>query len=414
MVFGIFKKPPEKMTARPAVKPKPQAEAPPAPRAPAKESRPVADATPLEFTPSASKAAAVPAPPAAAGHSGFDDDLESLDFTGIQLQEETDPRQALIEQVAITYANNGDEEAMELLTDAVSAPDASPQADRLWMMLFDLCQLTGNRAGFNEIELEYAQRFEKQPPVWKETRTADAAAAAGGAATMFKGDLVGSNAAGFEGALQVLEKGPKLRLDLARVKAVDADGCTRLLAIAERAKKLKRECEWLGMDQVAALLQPRIVEQDRDQNYWRLLLDIYQRQGRQEDFENLAVDFAIAFEISPPSYEAPPKTAGKPVKPAAGAAPANHPDDAFYMEGVISGGRIDGLDAWLKDREHAVIDMSGTVRLDFVSAGQMLNMVTPHWQRGASIVIRQPNALVAELLAVVGMAEMAKILVAKR
>lgn len=412
MVFGIFKKPPEKMTVRPAVKPKPQAEAParaPAARAPAVEARtPPADAAPLEWQPSSPPAPAAARPPAPA----FDDDLESLDFCGIQLQEESDPRQAVIEQVAITYANSGDEEAMELLTDAVSTRDTSPQADRLWMMLFDLCQVTGNRAGFSEIELEYAQRFEKQPPVWKETRVADAVVAAGGAATLFKGDLVGGNAAGFEAALQALEKGPKLRLDLAKVKAVDPDGCTRLLAIAERAKKLKRDCEWFGMDAVAALLQPKIAELDRNQSYWRVLLEIFQRQGKQEDFENIAVDFAIAFEISPPSYEAPPKAAAKPGKPAVVVAKST--DDAFFMEGVISGGRIDGLDAWLKDREHAVIDMAGTTRIDFVSAGQMLNMVTPHWQRGASIVIRQPNALVAELLAVVGMAEMAKILVAKR
>jgi anti-anti-sigma regulatory factor len=410
MVFGIFKKPPEKMTARPAAKPKPMADAPTT-AAPAAEARaPSGNAPALDWTPST--AAAVPSAAPAAAAQGFDDDLESLDFTGIQLQEETDPLQAVIEQVAISYANGGDDEAMELLTDAVRSPDNSPQADRLWMMLFDLCQVTGNRAGFTEIELEYAQRFEKQPPVWKEPRVADAVAAAGGAATLFKGDLVAANSAGFDAALQVLEKGPKLRLDLAKVKAVDPDGCARLSAIAERAKKLKRECEWLGMDVVAALLQAKVAEQDRNQPYWRLLLEIYQRQAKQEDFENLAVDFAIAFEISPPSYEAPPKVATKAEK--APVAVVKRADDAFYMEGEIAGGRVDGLDPWLKDREQAVIDMSGVARMDFVSAGQMLNVVTPHWQRGASIVIRQPNALVAELLAVVGMAEMAKILVAKR
>lgn len=36
---------------------------------------------------------------------------------------------------------------------------------------------------------------------------------------------------------------------------------------------------------------------------WRMLLDLYQLSGREEAFENIAIDFASRFETSPPAYQ---------------------------------------------------------------------------------------------------------------
>lgn len=387
MAFGLFGKKPEKMTAKPAAKPRPL-DPSPATRSPA-------------FEPS--RPPPVQAPPAE------EEDLD-LDFTGIQLVEEADPMLAVIEEAAIAYADDHDADALAILVEGVRTPETSEIAERIWLMLFDLCQITGNRAAFGEHELLYAQRFEKQPPVWKESATAAAVTAAAGAPVAFKGDLVGTNSVGFDASLGALEKTPKLRLDLARVKVIDPDGCKRLCDLLARAKKLKREVELLGTDGVAALLQPLIAEHDRNQPYWQLTLELLQRQGRQEDFDNVALEFAITFEISPPAYEAPPKA---PAKPGPKVAPVR-PDDAFYLEGEILGGRIDGLDAWIKNREQAVIDLAGVTRMDFTSAGTLLNIISPHWQRGISITLRHPNRLVAELLGKVGGSDMATIVFAKR
>lgn len=400
MAFGLFgKKPPEKMSAKPPAKPRPVAEDPAATLGPGSRLPPV--------EPAASSRPSQPTAPAVE----VDDDLD-LDFTGIQLAEETDPLQAVIEQAAIDYANDNTAGAFAVLSEAVKVPDSSPDSERLWLMLFDLCQAAGERDRFSELELEYAQRFEKQPPAWKELTTAAATAATVGAATAFKGELVGSNAAGFELALQGVEKSQKLRLDFAKIKVVDPDGCQRLLDLLLRARKIRHEVELLGLENLGALLEPKVAAHDTSQSYWCLLLEVLQRQGRQEDFDNLAVDFAVTFEISPPAYEPPPKPVGV-EKPVAKSAP-KRPDDAFYLEGVITGGRIDGLDPWLKERESAVIDMAGVIRIDFTSAGALLNILTPHWQRGLSVVLRHPNRLISELLVVVGVGEMATISLAKK
>lgn len=401
MAFGLFgKKPPEKMQAKPAVKPRAPNEAPTRPPLAAFG----APSRPPEAVP---KPAPAPPPPAE-----LEDDLESLDFTGIQLAEETDPLQAAIEEAAIAYANEHEDEALAILTEWARASDRSAEAERVWLMLFDLCQVTGNRSVFAELELEYAERFEKQPPTWKESATAAAVTAATGAATGFKGELRGDNDAGFAHALQTLEKSTTLRLDLAKVKEVDADGCQRLLDLLARARKIKRPIELLGLDTLARLLEPKIAAADDNQVVWCLYLEVLQRQAKQEQFDEIALTFAIKFEISPPAYEPPPPVTKVP-KPTLKPPPART-DDAFYLEGQVVGGRIDGLDAWLSDRETAVIDMSGVLRIDFVSAGALLNIISPHWQRGMSMTLRHPNRLVAELLGVVGMGQMATIVFAKK
>ena len=37
--------------------------------------------------------------------------------------------------------------------------------------------------------------------------------------------------------------------------------------------------------------------------YWALLFEVYILQGRMEEFEELGLEYAVAFEISPPSWE---------------------------------------------------------------------------------------------------------------
>jgi anti-anti-sigma regulatory factor len=401
MVFSLFKKSDEKMPTRPAAKP----------RAPASGSVPAS-------APAAGDPQSVP--PAARGELSqppvsFDDDLESLDFTGIQIAEALDPLDAALEQAAIDFANDDDASAAAVLGEQLQIAESSPKSERVWLMLFDLHRVTGNREAFTALEMDYARRFEKQPPVWREAGAETVAAARGGAATPFKGELVGSNAAGFAQLQQLFTGNPKARVDFAKIKAVDAAGCEQLLAFLALVRKKKGTIELVGLESLSALLAARIAEQAGEQAYWRTLLECYQRLGRQEEFDNLAVDFAVAFEISPPSWDpvaAPAKPAAA-AKPVAAKAPELASSDGFPLRGDIRGGRLDGLDAYLAGHEAAVIDMAGVTRMDFTSAGGMLNILTPHWQRGLSITLRHPNRLVAELLHVVGVSAMVTIVYAK-
>ncbi|MGB4854351.1 MAG: STAS domain-containing protein, partial [Candidatus Dechloromonas phosphoritropha] len=140
---------------------------------------------------------------------------------------------------------------------------------------------------------------------------------------------------------------------------------------------------------------------------WLLVLELLQRFGTQEDFEQVAIDFAVTFERSPPSWEAVPVASlpkAKPVKRA---------DNAHYLSGEIRNSRFDDLIHVLNQTDNVVIDFSGVRRLDFFSAGQLVNRLSPFKASGSEVIVRSPNHLVAELMAVVGLNKFARIIVPK-
>jgi len=145
----------------------------------------------------------------------------------------------------------------------------------------------------------------------------------------------------------------------------------------------------------------------RNARTWLLLLELLQRYGTQDDFEQCAIDFAVTFERSPPSWEAVPA----PTLPVA--KPAKRTDNAHYLSGEIRNSRFDDLIAVLNLQEHVVLDFSGVRRLDFFSAGQLVNRLSPFKANGKEVIIRSPNHLVAELMAVVGLNKFARIIVPK-
>ena len=363
-------------------------------RAPAKPARPAARAP---------EAPARPAPPP-------EDDLGDLDFTGIEVVEEADPLAGAIEAAAIAFANDRDDETEATLRGAITDGEQTPVAERLWLMLFDFYLVSGRRDAFAPLELEFAKRFEKQPPVWREIAPKSGAKPAVVGSNAFHGDLVGANAEGLAQFEQWLADA-RPKVDLSKITQVDPAGCERFLAAVQKARRLKKLLEFSGCDAVAELLKPLVAAGDEAQAYWRMLLECYQMLGQQEEFENLAVDFAVNFEISPPSWEASP-VVGKPAKPAS-AAPRGD-DDAFFLSGEIRGGRYDGLEAYLGDQAHPVIDMAAVTRMDFASAGTLLNLVSPHKQRGVDLTLRHPNRLVAELLGLMGIGGFATLVFAKR
>jgi anti-anti-sigma regulatory factor len=399
MVFSFFKKTPEKMVARPAVAPRAKEEAGKSPPA----------ATELQAPAAPPPVHAPPAEPSAAQYSDFVFSESSPDF---QIEAEIDPVDAEAEEAAVLFANGQDETVKAVLENAVRIHQFGP-GERLWLMLFDLYRLTGNKAAFEALEVEYAQSFEKSPPSWvdqsrKQPKSNDAVPGS----LLFRGELTGDNAAAFEAISQALAKNPRLRLDLSKVKQLDSAGCGQLLALLQQARKARREMELLGRDTLGALVQKRVVSGSaEDRECWLLLLELYQLQGQCEDFENVAVDYAVTFEVSPPSWESARVAAPEPEPESALAEPTL--DEAYVLRGEIKSLRFSDLAAHAESRDTLVIDCSELKRMDFISAGALLNALTTVRRSGKPIIFHYPNFLVAELFSVVGLNAVATIIFAK-
>jgi anti-anti-sigma regulatory factor len=402
MVFSFFKKPPEKMVAKPAAVFRPEERGLATPRS--------QEAAGLAAAANASSGASLPPP---------QDNDPSLDFTDfdfdrhlrdLQVDAEVDPIDADIEQAVMLYADAHDDATRSLLEDAVRVHHYGP-GERLWLMLFDLYWLTGQKVAFEALASEYALCFGQCSPGWRDSsRKAVVAKAAG--SVLFKGDLSADNDDAFNLMRKAMETNSGLRLDLSKVGAFDAAGCGRLLGVIHKARKAKREIELLGVEMMRKQLELHVSPRSAEGgDYWLMLLEIYQSQGLQESFENLAINYAVTFEISPPSWEAQ-RVALLQATPAALAPAQDAPSspETYLAQGDIKASRFADLAAFVEAHDKVVIDCARLTRIDFISAGALLNVLSSAKRSGKHIIFRHPNHLVAELFAMVGLKAIADII----
>lgn len=423
MVFSFFKKPPpEKMVARPAAAP---------PRPQAGEQKPAEPAS----RPAASGGATA-APPVVEEKPEAPKDLAPLDFTSsnalapispsefsdlsetpgeIHVEGDMDPIEADIEQAAVLYANAQDAATRALLENAIHTHHFGP-GERLWLMLFDFYRLSNQHAPFDALSMEYAKAFEKSPPAWRNNDAPKPAARAvvPAGTVLFKGDLTGDNDAAFAALDVAVDKNPKLRVELTKVKVVDDLGAERMLGVLAKVRKNKGDIELVGRDALAALLEARVETGRREESgCWLLLLEFYQLMGKQEAFEDMAINYAVTFEMSPPSWEPKRVAAAEPKAVLALADDVDNEVKSFAPKGDLKAERFAGLPAFAEKHDPLILDFSVVTRIDFVSAGTLVNLLTPVKRQGKRIIINHPNHLVAELLGVVGLKAVAEVVLAK-
>ncbi len=387
-------------------------------------SKEVREGTPTQEEGKPAFLGAVVTPGSASQPLGTTNDLPASDFSefvfsesspDFQIEADIDPIDAEAEEAAVLYANGQDDVVRSVLENAVRIHQFGP-GERLWLMLFDLYRLSGQKASFEELEIEYARSFEKSPPGWGDNskvkpKSRDVVAGS----LLFRGELTGDNTVAFDAISQALEKNPKLRLDLSKVSHLDSRGCGLLLAQLQQARKAKREIELLGRDALGALVEER-VESGRaeDKECWLFMLELCQLQGQYDAFEEVAINFAITFEVSPPSWE--PKRVAAP-EPIPQMAPADLEGDvavdAYVLRGDVKSSRFGDLVAHAEVHNPVLIDCSALTRMDFISAGALLNVLTAIRSKGKQVMFRHPNHLVAELFGVVGLKAVASIVFEK-
>lgn len=402
MAFSLFGKKPEP-PAKPAAKKQP------------------APAAPAPARPAAPKPAPEPPPPPK-------EELESLDFTApgaIEVHEEDHPghfeiressatMHPVVEEAAILFANGQDEAALATLESAADAGGLGAAADQVWAMLFDLYQIVGKRDLFDKRALDYSVKYEKSPPTWVEQakQSLGPALTTGGTAFVaFTGALDESADKAARQLEKIVAGNPVARVEFGKLQSVDPLGAEMLLKAMQAARKAKCELVMSGAEKLAELLKGKLeVGKREDEPLWMLLLELYQHMAQQEPFEEWAVNYAITFEVSPPSWEnrPPPK---KPAAMAAPAAGASEPD-VFPLAGEMYSAGSDAfrqLVDFATGREHVLIDCSALKRMDFVSAGLFLNTLTNLQITGCSVTIRNPNQLLFALFGVLGINQVAHV-----
>lgn len=316
--------------------------------------------------------------------------------------------QPAIEEAAILHADGRSKEAKERLLKAIRHEQPGAAAERMWLMLFDLHQALGEKREFEARSLEFALKFKRTAPVWRGDDGSSASAmlqTGSGAFISLTGKLSADSAPQMVKMRALAEKNRLLRLDFSRLQGADGPGCRLLLELLQSVRRRGGEAMFTG-DAVflgALAKATKAGAREVDPTLWLLRLEILQWQGRQKEFDDLALDYAVTYEVSPPSFEPS-------VAPAAAARKAStEPGD-----GTLKAPRqfADSESAFLAQIEEAAharrlvsLDLADTQRMDFATAGRLLNLATNLHAHDKRLEIRNANALVAALLEVVGASE---------
>lgn len=146
-------------------------------------------------------------------------------------------------------------------------------------------------------------------------------------------------------------------LELATTELLSDDYLTETPAHPQTAPVIEEIAIMFANDQME-FAEQMLLESLRDvgrtdRTVWWMLFDLYQVMGRQDDFDNVAIDYASQFETSPPTW-APPVPVGTEDTNFAGVTPTE-----------VFSGVLDGQIAPRLERLLALADNNQVMRLEF-------------------------------------------------
>ena len=325
---------------------------------------------------------------------------------------------SVLENAALLFAGGQLEASRTLLEQGVRTDHDAKTSPLAWLALFDVLQRGNDRAAFEQMALQYVVQFERSAPAWEEglTTTAGPKVIAGGYIPV-TGKLTAASAAQIEGMKRAIEKKvPHARLDLASVTGFDDVGA-RLLADALAYARKHRFALTLQRPEKLEVAVTAVVKRGRDggEGAWLLSLELLQFANNHDAFDERSIEYAIAFEQSPPAWEPPPMPEA--VTPAGEAPPADAPSDdklrvvedgdaeSLMFSGVLAGStnaQLASMAEFAQRKAIVPIDMTAVDRIDFVCAGSLLNAINriEHQRKAVQIIGASP--IIRALLLLIG------------
>lgn len=320
---------------------------------------------------------------------------------------------AVLENAVLLFASGHAEPARALLAGGIET-DAETRASPLaWLSLFDLLQRAADRTAFEQLALRYVVQFERSAPTWDDSArpTAGQVSAAPGGYISMTGKLTAASAAQLESLRRVIVKNTsQARFDLAATAEFDAAGAQLLADVLGEARRRQYPLRLQRPENLIRALDAAVKRgREGGEGAWLLALELLQWRNDRAAFDDLAVEYAVTFEVSPPSWEPPlaPESAiesGADAAASQAAAGENVADgdsgeaESLALSGVVTGPRPEQaarITAFAEGRDTVQVDMTQVERVDFVGAGAIYNAVqTVEEQRkavqffGASPIIR--------------------------
>lgn len=313
-----------------------------------------------------------------------------------------------LEEAAVLYANGKvGEAAAQINRYLLSHPDnKDPQP---WRMLFDLYEASDQKEHFEDAAVDFAVRFEVSPPTWSPRAQLHSDQKITQPLFSFGKEfshLEQSKLARFTAdALQLAG----VRLDFTNTPLPGEEYTRAILQTLLQLQDGQRYIKPIGAQTLINKLKAARADNSLSEAGWLLLLALLQLLGLEREFDDTAVDYAVRFEMSPPTYT-PPAPAKIGTETRGG---MSHNGFTFYFFDVIGPGsepQFNALTHFAEELPRVEIDLSRVTRIDFACVGLLLDTLINLTAGGRTILIKEGNELVNTLLQVIGANNFASIL----
>lgn len=329
------------------------------------------------------------------------------------------------EEAAIAFAN-GDAAGAEAALLALLAQRA-PQPELqmpVWQALFDLYRAAGMADRFEVLAIDFAARFGRSAPLWfalsaqrgwVEPGAAAAAAESGARAWRWTApaQLTRQSVAALQRA-KAAAAAP-WTLVWTALERIDADALAPFERLINEWAQTPGQIIFLDAPVLAQRLQALTVSGERaaSEDGWRLRMAALRLMDEHDSFEQVALDYCVTYEVSPPSWTQPRSSYLD--------APEEVPEAAEpVVQAPVSGGLAGCIESdatpWLVALEDQarpdrplVVDCSELIRLDFAAAGSVLNWSARMQAQGIELHFERMHQLVAVFFGMIGVSDHAQL-----
>jgi len=317
---------------------------------------------------------------------------------------------AILENAALLFASGQAQPARTVLEEGVDNDHDTRLSPLAWLALFDILQRAGDKAAFDQLALKYVVQFERSAPAWDERARPQLGrrVSAAGGYVAFTGKLTAAAGAQFDGLRRAMARpGAHVRVDLASVTGVDNDGARLLVDALAEARRRKYSLQLQRTEKLRPLVDAMLRKgKESGDAVWLLGLELLQWENDRAAFEDRAVEYAVTFELSPPSWEPPELPPADPAAAPGTAADSTGPDaDSLAWSGAMTGSLTPQLAALAEFAERktvVLVDMTQVERIDFVCAGALLNAINRIEKQRRSVQIVGASPIVRALLLLIG------------
>jgi ABC-type transporter Mla MlaB component len=355
-----------------------------------------------------------------------------------------------LEEAAIRFANGDDQGAEAGLLEALQSGDGLPEQTEIWTAaLFDLYRATDQQGKFDRIALDFAERFGRSAPAWISMPAEAPGAGQDSAHDSVAGPLADTPVWECPARLDLTAMGT-LHLALASaplpwylnwgpLKEIEPNALHSLGQLFANWCTQRVRLRFDGVDVLSNTLLGYAPSGNNSINttWWRIRMDLFRITRKQDEFELLALDYCVTYEVSPPAWQdarcdyVRDKTGRDGVHTMPGALAPTGGSDAdsqaytapigleeapvviVELAGEIAGDAAEALLRLEAGRHQAsgrlVISCARLIRVDFSAAGSILNWVAGREEEGCNVQFREVHRLVAAFFNVIGINEHARV-----